>query len=66
LGRGPGNPLPSEALTGKFANCAARALPPMQVATVQERLRKFEEASSLRAVVAAIATPGADQLARRA
>ncbi len=59
LGRGPGNPLPPDALTGKFANCAGRALPPAQVAQLQQRLLSLDQAGSLRAVVAAIATPAA-------
>ena len=58
LGRGPDNPLPPDALTGKFANCAARALPPAQVAQLQQKLLSLDEAGSLRAVVAAIAAPG--------
>ena len=57
LGRGPDNPLPAEALTAKFANCAGRALPAEQVEKVQRILLQIDEAPSLRAVVAAIATP---------
>jgi len=57
LGRGPDNPLPPDALTGKFVNCAARALPPAQVAQLQRNLLSLDDAHSLRAVVAAIATP---------
>ena len=57
LGRGPDNPLLPDALTGKFANCAARALPPGQVEQLQRILLQLDEANSLRAVVAAIATP---------
>src|SRR5229473_3876649 len=59
LGRGPDNPLPPDALTGKFANCAARALPPAQVAQLQQMLLSLDQAASLRVVVAAIATPAA-------
>jgi 2-methylcitrate dehydratase PrpD len=55
LGRGPDDPLPPQALTGKFANCAARALPPTQVARLQQILLELDQASSLRSVVAAIA-----------
>ena len=55
LGRGPDNPLPRHALTDKFANCAARALPPAQVARVQQILLELDRTSSLRTVVAAIA-----------
>jgi 2-methylcitrate dehydratase PrpD len=66
LGRGPDNPLPRQALTGKFANCAARALMPAQVEQVQLVLRDLDQANSLRAVVASIATPGAARPARRA
>jgi 2-methylcitrate dehydratase PrpD len=55
LGRGPDNPLPAEALTAKFANCAARALPSAQVEQVQRVLLQLDEAASLRQVVAAIA-----------
>ena len=65
LGRGPDNPLPPDALTGKFANCAARVLPPAQVEQLQRILLQLDEAKSLRAVVAAIATP-AERGARRA
>jgi 2-methylcitrate dehydratase PrpD len=57
LGRGPDNPLPADALTGKFANCAARALVPAQVERVQRILLQLDEAISLRAVVAAISKP---------
>jgi len=57
LGRGPDNPLPTDALTGKFANCAARALPPAQVAQLRQRLLSLDRASSLRDVLAAVATP---------
>ncbi|HVB17050.1 MAG TPA: MmgE/PrpD family protein [Stellaceae bacterium] len=55
LGRGPDNPLTPEALGAKFADCAGRALPPVQVAEVQRLLLQLDEAASLRAVVAAIA-----------
>ena len=48
----------SDALTGKFTNCAGRALPPAQVKELQQELLSLDEASSLRTVVAAIATPG--------
>src|SRR5947208_17155819 len=58
LGRGPDNPLPPGALTGKFANCATRALAPAQVAQLQQKLLSLDEATSLRTLVAAIATPG--------
>ncbi len=64
LGRGPDNPLPPQALTGKFANCAARALMPAQVERVKRLLLQLDEADSLRAVVAAIATPAAGRRAR--
>ena len=57
LGRGSDAPLPSAALTGKFANCAARALPPAQVERLTRLLLQLDEAESLRAVVAAIAAP---------
>ena len=57
LGRGPDNPLPSEALAAKFANCASRALPSVQAERVQRLLLQLDEAPSLRVVVAAIATP---------
>ena len=56
LGRGPDNPLPAAALEAKFANCAGRALPPAQVARLRRLLLQLDEAPSLRAVVAAIAT----------
>ncbi len=55
LGRGPDDPLPAEALTAKFANCAARALPAAQVERLTRLLSQLDEANSLRAVVAAIA-----------
>ena len=42
LGRGPDNPLPPDALTAKFANCAARALPPAQVEQVQRVLLQLD------------------------
>jgi 2-methylcitrate dehydratase PrpD len=57
MGRGPDNPLPPEALYAKFADCAARALLPAQVEAVQRMLLQLDEATSLRAVVAAIAAP---------
>jgi 2-methylcitrate dehydratase PrpD len=57
LGRGPDNPLSMEALYGKFANCAGRALAPSQVEQVQRLLLQLDEAPSLRALVAAIAAP---------
>src|SRR6266403_463464 len=57
LGRGPDNPLPPEALTGKFANCAARALPPAQVTQLRQNLLQLDEVPSLRAVTAVIAAP---------
>jgi 2-methylcitrate dehydratase PrpD len=56
LGRGPDDPLPPEALTAKFANCAARALPAAQVERLTRLLLQLDEARSLRAVVAAMAT----------
>jgi 2-methylcitrate dehydratase PrpD len=55
LGRGPDNPLPADALTGKFANCAGRALPSARVERLQRTLLQLDEAASLRDVVAAIA-----------
>jgi 2-methylcitrate dehydratase PrpD len=58
LGRGPDNPLPEEALLGKFADCASRALPSAQVERLQRLLWQLDEMPSLRAVTAAIATPG--------
>jgi len=58
LGRGPDNPLPEEALLGKFADCAGRALPAAQVDRVQRLLLQLDEAPSLRAVTAAIAATG--------
>jgi 2-methylcitrate dehydratase PrpD len=57
LGRGPDNPLPEDALAAKFADCAARALPPAQVERLQRLLLQLDEAPSLRAVTAAIAAP---------
>jgi 2-methylcitrate dehydratase PrpD len=54
LGRGPDNPLPLAALTGKFVDCATRALPAPQVERLQRVLLQLDEAASLRAVVAAI------------
>jgi 2-methylcitrate dehydratase PrpD len=65
LGRGPDDPLPRQALSAKFANCAARALPPAQVARVQQILLELDQASSLRAVVAGIATPVATPATER-
>ena len=47
----------AEALTAKFANCAARALPQAQVARLARLLLQLDEAASLRALVAAIALP---------
>lgn len=58
LGRGPDNPMPEGALSAKFVNCAGRALPPGSVARLQQMLETLETAPSVRAVVAAIATPG--------
>jgi 2-methylcitrate dehydratase PrpD len=66
LGRGPDNPLPVDALAEKFADCAARALPPAQVERLQRVLSEIEEAASLRAVVAGIALEPAERVARRA
>ena len=57
LGRGPDNPLPAGALAAKFVNCAGRALPPASVARLQTMLETLETASSVKAVVAAIAAP---------
>jgi 2-methylcitrate dehydratase PrpD len=57
LGRGPDNPMPEGALAAKFVNCASRALPPASVARLQQMLETLETAPSLKAVVAAIATP---------
>jgi len=57
LGRGRDNPLPEEALLGKFADCAGRALPVAQVERLQRLLLQLDEAPSLRAVTAAIAAP---------
>src|SRR4051812_7363035 len=57
LGRGPDNPLPEDALAGKFADCAGRALPVAQVERLQRLLLQLDEVRSLRAVTAAIAAP---------
>lgn len=56
LGRGPDDPLPVDALTAKFADCAARALPSAQVERLARLLLQLEEATSLRTIVGAIAT----------
>jgi 2-methylcitrate dehydratase PrpD len=56
LGRGPDNPLPADALHAKFAECAGRALPAAQVEHLQRLLLQLDEAPSLQAVIAAIAT----------
>jgi 2-methylcitrate dehydratase PrpD len=66
LGRGPDNPLPADALAGKFANCAGRALPGAQVERLQQILSRLEQEDSLRAVVAAISVDAPERLARRA
>ena len=66
LGRGPDNPLPADALAGKFANCAGRALPVAQVERLQQILSRLDESDSMRAVVAAIAVEAPERLARRA
>ncbi|HEX3862220.1 MAG TPA: MmgE/PrpD family protein [Stellaceae bacterium] len=66
LGRGPDDPLPPEALTGKFANCASRALPPAQVARLQALLLQLDQAPGLGDIIAAIEVSGAEKLARRA
>jgi len=66
LGRGPDNPLPADALAGKFANCAGRALPAAQVERLQRILSELDQADSLRAVLAAIAVEPPERLARRA
>ena len=58
LGRGPDNPMPEGALAAKFVNCASRALPPAAIARLQQMLETLETAPSVKAVVAAIATPG--------
>jgi len=58
LGRRPDNPLPAAALAAKFANCAGRALPPAQVAMLEEMLLNLENISSLRQVTTAIAAAG--------
>jgi 2-methylcitrate dehydratase PrpD len=57
LGRGPDNPMPPGALAAKFVNCASRALPAGSVARLQQMLETLETAPSVKAVVAAIATP---------
>jgi 2-methylcitrate dehydratase PrpD len=58
LGRGPDNPMPAGALAAKFVNCARRALPLTSVARLQQMLETLETAPSMKAIVAAIATPG--------
>ncbi len=57
LGRGPDNPLPQDALTAKFANCAARVLPLPQVSRLRQLLQDLDEVPGLRAVTAAAAAP---------
>ena len=49
--------MPEEALLGKFADCAGRALPVAQVERLQRLLLQLDEVPSLRAVTAAIAAP---------
>src|SRR5579864_6022904 len=58
LGRGPDNPMPAGTLAAKFVNCAGRALPAPSVARLQQMLETLETAPSVKAVVAAIVTPG--------
>jgi 2-methylcitrate dehydratase PrpD len=57
LGRGPDNPLSDEALTAKFANCAARALPRDAIEPLTRLLMSLDEAQSLKAITGAIAVP---------
>jgi 2-methylcitrate dehydratase PrpD len=64
LGRGPDNPLPAGALAAKFVNCASRALPPASVSRLKDMLETLETAPSLKTVIAAIAVPRAEPLAR--
>ena len=48
LGRGPENPLPTELLEAKFANCAERAMSGNQVPELLARLRTLETLATVR------------------
>jgi 2-methylcitrate dehydratase PrpD len=47
LGRSPENPLPTELLEAKFANCAARTMSANQVPALLQQLRSLETVDSL-------------------
>lgn len=53
LGRGPDNPLPSDALLGKFRNCAGRALPLAKVDALQDMLLRLDEQPSVQTIASA-------------
>ena len=50
LGRGPENPLPTDLLEAKFANCASRAMSANQVPALLQELRALEAVASLTTV----------------
>ncbi|MBV8889433.1 MAG: MmgE/PrpD family protein [Alphaproteobacteria bacterium] len=64
LGRGPGNPLPADALAAKFVDCAGRVLPSGSVARLREMLENLETAPNMKEIITTIAVP--DRLARSA
>lgn len=47
LGRGPENPLPTDLLEPKFANCASRAMPPNRIPALLQALWTLETVASL-------------------
>ena len=47
LGRGPENPLPTELLEAKFANCAARTMSANPVPALLQQRRSLETVDSL-------------------
>ena len=50
LGRGPENPLPTDLLEAKFANCAGRAMSANRVPALLQELRGLEAVASMTAV----------------
>ena len=50
LGRGPENPLPTDLLEAKFANCAGRAMSANRVPALLQELRGLEAVASIATV----------------
>ncbi|HEY4921061.1 MAG TPA: MmgE/PrpD family protein [Xanthobacteraceae bacterium] len=64
LGRTSANPLPTERLREKFANCIARVLPASRATVLADTIERLEALADMRALSAQLAPAAAEQRKR--